>query len=155
MTIGSRINRWAICLERSSSIPVAPLVNIAKKKLASVGELTMLAHAIVDVGLSGEDYRCTRDGSSKFRRYTSIRLLCAVIYASRDDIPPAIHIRDVTPPQWTCSCQGQLQTSGIRTEMNKSFKLGSKPVRTMMGPRGMRASYMRRASSILQHWNVS
>src|SRR6266436_6693976 len=79
------------------------------------------------LGLSGEDYPCTRDGSSKFRRYTSIRLLCAVIYASRDDIPPAIHIRDVTPPQWTCSCQGQLQTSGIRTEMYKPLSWDRNP----------------------------
>ena len=76
ITIGSRINRWAICLERSSSIPTTPQVNTVKEN-ANMSMSGWAHHAgacdRIILGLSGEDYRCTRGGSSKCRRYTSPR----------------------------------------------------------------------------------
>lgn len=75
---------------------------------------------------------------------------CAVIDAASNDIPTAIYISEVTSPCRTSCCQSKLQNVLIHLRITSL-----KHLRTIIGPTGTRASYMRLASSTLQLWKVS
>jgi hypothetical protein len=75
---------------------------------------------------------------------------CAIIDATSDDIPTAIYISEVTSPCGTSCCQGKLQNILIYPRVTSL-----EHIRTIIGPTGMRASYIRLASSTLQLWKVS
>ena len=52
----------------------------------------------------------SRQDGSKSPYLEASLFLSPVIHASSDDVPSAIYVRDVSPPQWARGRQGQLHT---------------------------------------------